>query len=45
MLPAGVATLAVPAIRALNSTLKNRDEVRQHRLFFLYEAQRRLTEA
>jgi hypothetical protein len=45
MLPAGAATLAVPAIRALNSTLKNRDEVRQHRLFFLYEARRRLTEA
>jgi hypothetical protein len=46
---AGVAALvpavaggAYPLVKAFNATLKDRDEARQSRLFFLYDAKRRL---
>ncbi|MCR6690058.1 hypothetical protein [Cellulomonas sp.] len=42
LLPA-VAAASLPFIRALNSRLKATDEVRDHRLYFLYEASRRIS--
>ncbi|NTW38631.1 MAG: hypothetical protein HGA44_01890 [Cellulomonadaceae bacterium] len=43
LLPAAAAA-SVPFLRALNSRLKARDDLRDHRLFFLYEANRRIGE-
>jgi hypothetical protein len=40
-----VATAAFPFVRALNETLKTRDEARKNRLYFLFEADRRLRRA
>ncbi len=37
-----IAAGAYPFTRALSATLKDRDEAKQHRLYFLYDAQRRL---
>jgi hypothetical protein len=39
LIPAA-ATAAFPFVRALNETLKAKDEVRKNRLYFLYQAQR-----
>jgi len=44
LLPA-VATASYPFIKALNETIKQRDEIRANELFFLYSAQKQTTQA
>ena len=40
-----VAAAAFPFVRALNETLKTRDEARKNRLYFLFKAQRDVNRA